>query len=124
MNTRVKIKGEVLLSTLWVVVMINVAMADIFQFMMAQMEGGSAPSLQVPIAGMFVFAIIMEIPIAMIILSRVLGQRSNRLANTIASIITIAFVLLGGSANLVYGFFADIEISCLLLIIWFVWKWS
>ena len=118
MNTKVKF------STLWIVVMINVAMADIFGFMADLMAGQTAPEIQVPQVGMLIFAIIMEIPIAMIFLSRVLKYRVNRWANIIASVITIAFVILGGSPKLHYYFFAAVEIVCMLLIIRDAWKWS
>ena len=118
MNTKVKF------STLWIVVMINVAMADIFGFMVNLMAGQTTPEIQVPQIGMLIFAIIMEIPIAMIFLSRVLKYRANRWANIIASVITIAFVILGGSPELHYYFFAAVEIVCMLLIIRDAWKWS
>ena len=118
MNTKVKF------STLWIVVMINVAMADIFGFMTDLMAGQTTPEIQVPQIGMLIFAIIMEIPIAMIFLSRVLKYRANRWANIIASVITIAFVILGGSPELHYYFFAAVEIVCMLLIIRDAWKWT
>ena len=112
------------LSTLWIVVMINVAMADIFGFMLDSISGGSPPEFQPSQVTMLVFAIIMEIPIAMIFLSRVLKYRANRWANIIASVITIAFVVLGGSSELHYYFFAAVEVVCLLGIIWSAWKWK
>ncbi|MFC1879414.1 DUF6326 family protein [Chloroflexota bacterium] len=118
MNTKVKF------STLWIVVMLNVAMADIFGFMMDLMAGNTTPAIQVPQVGMLIFAIIMEIPIVMIFLSRVLKYGVNRWANIIASVITIAFIIIGGSLDLVYIFFAAVEIVCLSLIIWYAWKWS
>jgi hypothetical protein len=119
-----KMDMKVMFSTLWIVVMINVAMADIFGFMMDSMAGNTTADVQIPQIGMLIFAIIMEIPIAMIILSRVLKYGANRWANIIASVITMAFVVLGGSANLVYGFFATVEIVCMLIIIWKAWKWT
>lgn len=127
MNTKTKVTKldmKVLFSTLWIVVMINVAMADIFGFMMDLMTGPQSPQVQIPEAGMLIFAIIMEIPIAMIFLSRVLQYGANRWANIIASVITIAFVIIGGSTDLVYLFFAAIEIVCMSLIIWNAWKWT
>jgi len=124
MNTNLKIDKKVYFSTLWIVVMINVAMADIFGFMMDKMAGTAAPEIQVPQIGMLVFAIIMEIPILMIFLSRVLKYKANRWANIIAAIITVVFIVAGGSLDMVYAFFATVEIVCLGLIIWNAWKWS
>ena len=118
MSTKVKF------STLWIVVMFNVVMADIFGFMMDSMAGNTTTDVQIPVIGMFIFAIIMEVPIAMIFLSRVLKYKANRWANIIASVITIAFVIIGGSANIVYIFFATVEILCMAAIIWYAWKWT
>ena len=101
---------------LWVVVMINAIFADIFSFMFPT-------EFQVTQEIMLVFAIIIEIPIAMIFLSWVLKDKANRLANIIASAIYITFVIVGGSGYLHYYFFATIEIVCMALIIWYAWKW-
>ena len=77
----------------------------------------------------------MEIPIAMIVASRLLAFRANRLANIIAgSIVT----LVNGSLTFVppliglgrppalpeYLFFATIETVCTSVIIWQAWTWS
>jgi hypothetical protein len=101
---------------LWVVVMINMIFADIFSFMFLT-------EFPVTQETMLIFAIIIEIPIAMIFLSWVLKDKANRLANIIASAITIPFVIVGGNAYLHYYFFATIEIVCMALIIWYSWKW-
>ena len=114
---------KVRLSILWIVVMFNVVMADIFGFGIESMSGSQTQEFQATQVQMLIFAIIMEIPIAMIFLARILKYRANRWANIIASIITIAFVIIGGSAELHYYFFAAVEIVCMLLIIGYAWKW-
>lgn len=58
----------------------------------------------------------------MIFLSRVLGDTANRWANTIAAVITAVFVVAGGELVLHYVFVAAVEIVCLSLIVWYVWK--
>ena len=123
MSTKESMDLKVKFSTLWIVVVCNIAMADIFSFMMDLMAGSLTPEVQVPQVGMLIFAIIMEIPIAMIILSRILKYGANRWANIIAGVITIVFVIAGGSANVVYMFFAAVEIVCILVIMWNAWKW-
>jgi hypothetical protein len=70
------------------------------------------------------FAILLEIPIAMIFVSRILKPGPNRWANTVAALITTAFVVGGGSVDLhhlYYVFFATVEVACMALIVWFVW---
>ena len=79
--------------------------------------------IQITQGFLLVAAIFLEIPIAMILLSRVLKHRANYWANIIASVITILFVVGGGSTTLSYIFFATIEVVCMLLIVWYAWKW-
>ena len=118
---------KVLLSTLWIVVMINMAYADILGlFIPGALEEVAKTSVsmgttipQLMLGG----AIMLEIPIAMILLSRVLKYKVNRWANIIASVITIAYVVGGGSLDLHYIFIATIEVVCMLLIVWLAWKW-
>ena len=57
----------------------------------------------------------------MIFLSRILKPGPNRWANTVAAVVTTAFVVAGGSPYLHYYFFATVEIACMALIVWSVW---
>ena len=129
MNTNQKTAGtqnrKAILSTLWAVVMFNLLAADILSSYipgahekMAEFAG-ETPIPQLMLGG----AIMMEIPIAMIFLSRILKYRANRWANIIAAAITIVYVIGGGEAYPHYMFFATIEVACMLLIVWYVWKW-
>ena len=130
MNLEKKTTGmsiEEKISTLWIVVMFNMAFADILGFMFPDfleiLETGYADGIQITQGSMLVAAIFLEIPISMIFLSRALKYRANRRANIIASVITIVFVIGGGSLALHYIFFATIEVLCMSLIIWYAWKW-
>lgn len=123
-----RVDTQDLLSTLWIIVMINMLKADILSLFIP----GSAEELvrtstitgtpipQLMLGG----AIMMEIPIAMILLSRILKTAVNRWVNIIVSIITIAFVIGGGVSYPHYLFIATVELICLLLIIWNAWKWN
>ena len=79
--------------------MINMAYADILSLHIPgileelALFAGETPITQLMLIG----AIMMEIPIAMIFLSRVLKYKVNRWANIITSVITIAYVVGGGS---------------------------
>ena len=129
MNTNKKTTGmkdtKVLLSTLWIVVMINMLKADILSLYIPGVLdelaefAGETPIPLIMLGG----AIMMEISIAMIFLSRVLKYRANRWANIIVSVITIVWIWAGGSTYPHYIFIATIETVCLLLIIWYAWKW-
>lgn len=63
-----------------------------------------ATGLEITQELLLVFSILLEIPIAMIFLSRVLKYRANRWANIIASVVTILFFIGGGSTYLSYLF--------------------
>ena len=125
-NITKKIDTKVLLSTLWIVVMINMLKADILSLYVP----GSADELartagDIPIAQLMLGGAIMrEISLVMIILSRVLQYRMNRWVNIIVSIITIAFIWGGAASYPHYLFIATVETICLLLIIWNAWKWT
>jgi len=114
------------LSTLWIVVMFNMLFADVLTLHISEflqdLVSGSTP-VQITQELMLVMAMIIEVPIIMIFLSRVLKYKVNRWANIIAGVITIVFVVAGGSLVLHYMFFAAIEVVCMLLIIWIAWKW-
>ena len=114
---------KVILSTLWIVVLFNMIFADILSFITpGSFEAVNA--MQVSQSLLLVYAVLLEIPIIMVILSRVLKRGVNRWANIIASIITIAFVIGGGSTYLHYIFLATIEVVLMLLIMWIAWKWE
>ena len=126
-NTTKKLDTKVLLSTLWIVVMINMWKADILSlFIPGVVEevartsvstGASIPQL------MLIGAIMGQLGIAMIILSRVLKYGINRWANIVVGIVTIAYVWGGAAAYPHYIFIATVETLCLLLIIWFASTW-
>ncbi len=112
------------ISTLWIVVMFNMAFADIVGFIQPGALQGVAGPGGVPITQglLLVFALLIEIPIAMIFVSRILNRRANRWANTVAAVITSVFVVGGGSMELpFYAFFAAAEVACMALIVWSVW---
>jgi hypothetical protein len=71
-------------------------------------------------------ALLMEIPIIMVLLSRTLRYKANRWANIVAgSIKTIVMILsmFVGTPTLYYLFFGTIEIACTTFIIWYAWSW-
>lgn len=121
-----KIETKTLLSTLWVVVMINMAFADILSlFIPGAAEELARTAGDTPITLLMLgAAVIIEISILMILFSRVLPYRVNRWANIITSVLTIAFVVGGGVSYPHYLFIAAVEVVCLLLIVWFAWTWG
>ena len=124
MTTKMDIKTK--LSTLWIFVMFNMVFADIVGFMNPGALQGiitGATGTEITQGLLLIFSILLEIPIAMIVLSRLLQPTANRWTNIVAAVITILFVIGGGSAYLSYLFFATVEVLCMLLIIWYAWNW-
>jgi hypothetical protein len=115
------------ISALWIVVLINMLFADILNFITpGTLQGimtGYADSLRITPGILLAFAVLLEIPIAMVFLSLVLKYRINRVTNIVACVVTTAFTIGGGTANLHYAFFATAEVVCMLLIIWYAWRW-
>lgn len=122
-----KFDTKVLLSTLWIVVMINMLKADVLSLFIpgaaeevartSASAGASIPQLM--LAG----AIMGQLGIAMIILSRVLNYGVNRWTNIVVGIITIAYIWGGMASYPHYIFIATVETLGLALIVWFAWTW-
>lgn len=113
------------ISLLWVVVMFNMTFADIVGFV----HPGALETIIQGDVGfeltqglLLVFSVLIEIPIIMIFLSRVLSSKINRWANLFAAVITAVFVIGGGNATLSYYFFASVEVLCMALITWYAWQ--
>jgi hypothetical protein len=122
-----KIDTKVLLSTLWIVVMINMLKADILSLYIpgaAEEVAKTSASTGASITQLMLGGAIMgNLAIAMIILSRVLKYRINRRANIVMGVVTIAYIWGGMASYPHYIFIASIETLCLLLIIGFAWMW-
>jgi Sec-independent protein secretion pathway component TatC len=112
------------LSTLWVVIMLNMVFADILTFIkpgaLQDLWAGQG-GVQITPGLLLLFAILIEVPIAMIVLSRVLRPGPARWTHTTAAVVTTAFVVGGGSLTPHYVFFATVELACMALIVWSVW---
>ncbi len=121
-----KVEMRTKLSTLWIFVMLNMICADILSFMNAgflqELMTGYAGEVHITSSFLLLAAIFLEIPIVMVVLSRLLKDRAIRWANLIAGVITILFVVVGGSTAPHYIFFATIEVVCLIIIMLIAWK--
>ena len=127
---------KAMLSLLWIFVMFNFTYADILTLYFNNVlqkeawklfQSGTVGSVHITQGFVLLGAILLETAIAMVLLSRVLKYQANRWTNIIVGVIQIAAVVqsLTGPLywNLYYGFFAAIEIACLLFIVWYAWTW-
>jgi Family of unknown function (DUF6326) len=121
MNVRAK------LSTLWIFVLLNVIFRDIHELfrhgLLEEMMTGTVNGVQMTEGTLLVAGIMLEVLLAMVILSRVLEYRANRWANIVVGVIAIPLVIGIGPKDLDDMFFATIEVVALALIIWSAWTW-
>jgi hypothetical protein len=130
-NKITQLDMKVKLSTLWIFAMLNYLYADVFGLtdpvILKQILSGTAGSMQITQGFLLSFAILMEIPIAMVLLSRLLDYRSNRVANIIAGIIKTVVVFLSmfvQKPTIYYLFFGIIEMATTSIIVWYAWNWN
>ena len=119
-----KLDIKVKLSTLWIVVLINMIFADIFSIMV---ELVNKDTLNIPgdvKTIMAIAAIVTNIPILMIYFSRILEYKANRIINIIAAILTIIYVIGGGDTAPHYLIIASIEVILLIMILVYSIKWK
>jgi preprotein translocase subunit Sec61beta len=111
---------------MWVFVMLNMAYADILGFMDAgilkQFLAGHADQIQITPMFILIAAIATEIPLAMVVLSRVLPDRVNSWANILVAVYTVIYVVGLGSAMPHYLFLAGLEVLGCALIAWSAWQ--
>jgi hypothetical protein len=121
------------LSLLWLFALLNYLYADVVGLW--AMAGSRISFKPFPPWVLMGSAVLMEIPIAMILLCRLLPFRANRLANIITGCV---LTLVNGFLTFVpplagwgrppafaeYLFFATIETVCTSVIIWQAWAWS
>jgi hypothetical protein len=127
----VKTDRKILLSTLWIFAILNYLYCDIMGIMDAtllkQYLTGNVNGMTINENFLLGAAILMEIPIAMVLLSRILNYKVNRWANIIAGIImTLVQVatLFAAAATNYYLFCSIIEIATTIFIIWYALKWE
>ena len=112
----------------WIFIMINMAFADIIGLMVPGylakiVAGGPIDGTVVTTSLLLIGAFLLEIPTAMILLSRLLKHGINRWFNIIAAVITIIYVTGMSSPTVIYWFFCSLEILACLAVIVMAWKW-
>ena len=135
-NTNHKSAGmqdrKAILSTLWIFLSVNYIYRDHLEIMqpggIKGLLAGQIGTIQVTPEFLLASALLLEIPFAMIALSRVLKYGVNRWANIVAgtlmAVVQIGTMGMGTASSLSYLFYSAIEIACNLIIVWYAWKWT
>ena len=118
------------LSMLWLFATLNYLYCDVVTVMdpqkLKQFFAGTVGGMEITQGFLLGAGILVEIPIAMVLLSRVLKYRLNRWTNIVAGfIMTVVQILtlFSSSPSIYYIFFSLIEIASTSLIVWYAWKW-
>jgi hypothetical protein len=123
-TTTSRMAPTMVLSTLWIFAALNYLYGDVFTLFF--MRGAQETTFAMPIAAVTAFAVLMEIALAMVLLSRVLPHGVNRWANIVAGLIHTALAAwsMTGSTPAPYTvMFLGLAIACTLFIIWYAWTW-
>lgn len=122
------------LSLFWLFALLNYLYADVLALF--DIIGSRDPAPHLSQWALLGSAVLMEIPIAMIVASRLLPFKFNRLSNIIAgaietlAVVSMQFIypLASGAWHehmfASYVFFGTVETVCTSVIIWQAWTWS
>ena len=122
---------KILLSTLWLFATVNYMFCDIFTLFhsesLKQLMSGEMGGMIISQTFLLGFAILMEIVMVMIVLSRFLPYKTNRSLNIIIGLL-MTFVqgstLFTADNTLHYIFFSIVEISITIFIVYYAWNWK
>lgn len=123
---------KTLLSILWIFLSVNYILCDVYTNMetavLQQLIRGQVAGMEVTQGFLLLAAISLEIPFIMIVLSRVLPFKINRVLNITASALMIIYQLgsffIGTAPSLHYIFFSIIEVVGNGMILLLALKWS
>ena len=119
-----------LLSLLWIFLTVNYIYCDVFTLHLAQyleaFLSGEVGNMKITEEFLLAFAIVLQIPMIIIVLSSVLTFRLSKYSNIVAGLITTSVqtytVTMGGTLH--YMFFSFFEICTGLLIIYLAATWQ
>lgn len=122
-----KITPQTLLSTLWIFVLLNIVFRDLHQFVKSgsieEIMTGTVNGIKITDELMLLGGFLAEMPILMVLLSRILNDSVNKWANTIAGTITLAvFATAVPSLDIDDAFHMIIEVAAILWIFRIAWK--
>ena len=124
------VDARTLLSTLWIFATLNYLYCDVLGLMDPKLLpgylAGNVQGIQIDQGFLLSAGVLVEIPIAMVLLARVLPYGANRWANIAAATVMTAVqvaTLFVGSLSAYYAFFSALEIGCTAFILWYAARW-
>jgi hypothetical protein len=134
-TVRTRIDRPQLLSILWIFLLLNFIYCDIIVLhdggVLQDLIAGRAGALDVTPTFLLLVSLLMEIPIAMVLVSRLAARAPNRIANIAAGafmiVVQASSLLAGGdpaASDWTYRFFSAIEIATLATIVTLAIRWK
>ncbi len=122
---------RIILSTLWIFVTLNYLYCDLIGVMdsnlLSQYLEGSVEGMNITENFLLIAGMLMELPIAMVLIARIANHQTNRMLNIsvgmLKTIVMIATLFIG-SVTSYYLFFAVIEIATTSFIVIYAWRWK
>jgi hypothetical protein len=119
------------LSTLWIFATVNYIYADVVGLidteMLKQYLTGNINGIEINQGFLLAASALVEIPMAMIVVSRLVDPRISRWANVVAgalmTAVQVATLFIGVPAPY-YAFFSAVEIATTATIVWLAWSWA
>ena len=116
---------------MWLFATVNYIYCDVLALMdhdyLRQVLTGSVGGVDMTRGFLLAASVLMEIPMAMIVLSWVLRPGPNRIANLVAgsvmTVVQLGTLFAGNSPTPSYLFFSAVEIATTAFIIWYAWTW-
>ena len=124
-----KVNVKIKLSALWITLMFSYSYADVLGFYspgnLAEILTGEIGGVPLTQEMLLAMAGLMALPIVMVFLSLLLMPKVNRVLNIIVGVfqIVVLFATFLNTITAYYIVLAGIELVCLLLIVYFAFKW-
>lgn len=130
-STRTAHDPRVVLQSVWVVAVLNYLFCDLLGLMHApDLQGfldGEVGGIAITTGFLLGAGLLMEIPIAMVLVSRLAPYRIARpagiVAGTVMTLVQVASLGFGSEVTPHYAFFSLIEVSATVVIVWRAWTW-
>ncbi len=119
------------LSVLWIFATLNYLYCDVVTLMdpnlLKGFIAGHVGGMDVSQGFLLASGVLVEIPMAMVLLSRFLDPRAGRAANLVAGVLMTVVQLASlfvKTPAAYYAFFSAIEIATTAVIVWLAWRWA
>jgi Family of unknown function (DUF6326) len=130
--TLTKIEKPRLLSLLWIFLVLNFLYCDVLSLHDAEILGdlanGHAGPLQITPAFLLAASFLMEVPMSMVLISRLAPRTGNRIANIAAGafmiLVQVGSLFTAIPPSLSYFFFTVVEVATLAAIVVIAIRWK